>query len=166
MHVQLAPIDIVFGVIIGGASLRGALKGFVTETLSVAAIVCGVGAAVVLHKLAAGYLDGIWGASRWNQLVAFLAVFVAVYVVAKILEGTLHRLFETLRLQNLDRVLGLILGVVEGVVAVGLVLFLLLWQPFFDAGGLLQASTITRLLMPYLPSPGDFTVPEIRIQDV
>lgn len=166
MEIQLVPVDIMFGILILGASVRGASKGFITEAVSVASFVCGLSAAIVFHRVVASYLADVWGDSRWNSLVAFLLIFVAVYVLARILEGILHRFFEALRLERLDRVLGLMLGTIEGVLVVAVVIAVMLWQPFLEIDGLLDHSTVVRVLTPYLHSLADFNLPSLYVNDV
>jgi membrane protein required for colicin V production len=49
-----------------------------------------------------------------------------------------------------DRFLGFILGLAEGVVAVSLILLLLTVQPLFDEGPLLRGSVFSEFLLPLI----------------
>ena len=163
---SISIIDIGFIIIIVIAAIRGAFRGFVAEFLSMAAIIiAGVGA-IFLSKNIAPLLQSIWGESVWNQIVAFLILFLVFYLVVKLLEVILHRLFEFLHLQKLDRVMGFLLGIVEGVLITVIGIFLLSWQPFFEAEEILTKSVLTQLLLPILPPTSIIPLPKVIIGDV
>jgi membrane protein required for colicin V production len=162
----IAPLDIFFFVIIVAAAVRGVIRGFVTESLAMAALILGVAMAVVFARPVAEQLAGLWGESMWNYVAGFALVFLAVYLVVKLLEGLLQRLLETLSLRPVDRLLGLVLGAGEGLLLVAIVLFLLNWQPFFNAQVLLDESLFAALLLPLLPPPSNLSVPQTGGADV
>jgi len=148
-----ATIDLVFAVLIVVLAVRGAIRGFVAEFGSVAALFLGLGGAIALYKSVAALLGKWFGTSLWNPLIGFLVVFLLIYLVVKLLERLLAALFDKLNLERLDRAIGLFLGLAEGLLLAGVLLFLLNWQPFFDTRGLLQDSLFARFLSPLLPSP-------------
>ena len=63
--------------------------------------------------------------------------------------------FESDIMKGLDRALGFIFGVVEGVVYVSLILVVLYAQPWFNVSGLLQNSFFNNLLGTLLSAPAD-----------
>ena len=148
-----AAIDIVFLVLIVVLAIRGAIRGFVTEIGSVAALVVGLGGAILFYKPLAALIGRLFGISMWNPLIAFLILFLILYLVIKLLEHLLHAMFDKLNLERLDRAIGFFLGLAEGLLAVCVLLFLLNWQPLFDARKLLEHSLFARVLSPILPSP-------------
>ncbi len=150
---SFAAVDLVFGVLIVILAVRGAIRGFVAEFGSVAALFLGLGGAIALYKAVALLLGKWFGTSLWNPLIAFLVVFLLIYLVVKALERLLAALFDKLELERLDQAIGLFLGLAEGLLLVGVLLFLLTWQPFFDTRGLLRDSLFARILSPLLPSP-------------
>ena len=149
-------LDIVFALIILLASIRGAVRGFVSEVLSMASVILAVAAAVLFSSHLAALISEIFGASIWSQVIAFLALFVVVYLIVKLLEGLLHSGVEKLHLRKLDRVLGFLLGIAEGFLVVFVALFLLHLQPFFDVRSLLQGSLFARFLIPLLVPAHDW----------
>jgi len=151
--VSFATIDIVFAILIVVLAVRGAIRGFVAEFGSVAALFLGLGGAIALYKSLAVLLGRWFGVSIWNPLIAFLVLFLLIYLVVKALERLLAALFDKLDLERLDRAVGLFLGLAEGLLLVGVLLFLLNWLPFVDTRGLLRDSLFARLLSPLLPSP-------------
>ena len=149
---KINPLDIVFIVLISAAAIRCAFKGFVAEVMSFAALILGVVAAVFFSKAGATLIDTYIGFSNWNQIIAFLIIFVAVYLFVKLLEGILHRLFDKIHLEKLDRVLGFFLGLAEGGLAVALLVYLMRVQPIFDMEALLSNSTIARFVLDIIPA--------------
>jgi membrane protein required for colicin V production len=146
-------IDIIFAILIMILAVRGAIRGFVAEFGSVAALFLGLGGAIALYKSVAALIGKWFGVSLWNPLIGFLVVFLLIYLVVKLLERLLAALFDKLDLDRLDRAIGLFLGLAEGLLLAGVLLFLLNWQPFFDTRGLLRDSLFARFLSPLLPSP-------------
>jgi len=164
--VSFEVIDIVFGLLIVIAAIRGAFRGFVTEVGSMAALILGFGGAIVFYKPVAGLLARQFGTSMWNQLIAFLVLFLILYLVVKLIERMLHNIIERLSLDRLDSALGFFLGIAEGLVVVAVVLFVVNWQPFFDPQKLLGNSFFARMLFPVLPSPERIFGPQVNIENV
>jgi membrane protein required for colicin V production len=96
-------------------------------------------------------IDTYVGFSNWNQIVAFLIIFLLVYLFVKLLEGILYRILDKIHLERLDRVLGLFLGLVEGGLAVMLVVYIMRVQPIFDLQPLLDDSVIARFVLEIIP---------------
>jgi membrane protein required for colicin V production len=159
-------IDIVFALLVIIAAIRGAFRGFVTEVGSMAALILGFGAAIVLYKPVALLLDRQFGASMWNQLIAFLILFLLGYVLVKLVQRMLQNIIDRLSLDRLDSALGFFLGLAEGLLVVGVVLFIINWQPFFDPGNLLGSSFFARMLFPVLPSPERIFGPRVVVENV
>lgn len=145
------PLDIVFGVVLLVAGVRCALKGFIAEAMSMAALILGVAAAVFFSKPGATLIAAYFGQSNWNQVIAFLILFLVVYLIVKILQRILQGLFERIHLDQLDRALGLFLGLAEGVLLVVLVVYVLQVQPLIDLSKLIRGSFIASTVLKYLP---------------
>ncbi len=84
-------------------------------------------------------------------MLSFLALFVIIYLAFKLSEGLLRRIIEKIWLANLDRALGLLLGIAEGISLIVLFLLLVYIQPFVLPERLIGGSIIAELLMPLLP---------------
>jgi membrane protein required for colicin V production len=159
-------IDIVFALLVIIAAIRGAFRGFVTEVGSMAALILGFGAAIVLYKPVAQLLDRQFGASMWNQLIAFLILFLLGYLLVKLVQRMLQNIIDRLNLDRLDSALGFFLGIAEGLLVVGVALFIINWQPFFDPKSLLGSSFFARMLFPVLPSPERIFGPRVFVENV
>jgi membrane protein required for colicin V production len=148
----IAGIDIVFLVIIALSLLRCATRGFISELLSMAALIFGMLFAIFFFKNAA-LLIRAWfmpGVKVVPEIIAFVALFIIVYIVVKIIEVTLLNIIQGIQLGGLDHLLGALFGVVEGIVVVCLLLFLISIQPFFDPDTVLEKSVLAKLLMPLI----------------
>jgi membrane protein required for colicin V production len=148
----LAIIDIIFLVIIGIFALRCALKGIVSELMSMAALVLGLLAAIFLFRKTAELIRGrfIPDVKILPEIVSFAAVFIAVFAVIKILETILKEIIIGIKLGGPDRFFGFFLGIAEGLVIVCLLLFLINVQPFVEPTLVLEGSLFADILMPFI----------------
>ena len=148
---NISVLDIFFGVIILVAMIRCIIKGFIAEFLSVAALILGIAGAILFSGGGADLLRRYTGIERFAQLAAFLIIFLLVYLFTKLFEGLLQRLFARLELEKIDRSLGFFLGLLEGALAVAVIVLVLELQPFFPAEELLEESFIGRTVLRFLP---------------
>ncbi len=149
---ELSGFDIVGIVIIVFFALRTGIRGFVKELLSMAAVILGIAAAVLFSGVASAYLEPQFGIEApWSQIVAFLGLFVAVYIIVKLFESALNRIMEKINLAGLDHALGILLGIAEGLLLVLIILTVLQWQSIFDVDAMIRESQFARLLLPLLP---------------
>ncbi len=163
---DLAIIDLFFILLMLAAAIRGTFRGFVAEAGSMAALILGIGGGLLFARKLGQVLAGFMGESVWNQIIAFLALFMLIYLLVKLVEKMLHGLFDKLNLNRLDRVLGFFLGIAEGILFIGLILFVLVWQPFFDLADVLSSSIFFRVLFPLLPSTSIFSGSEAIFNNV
>jgi membrane protein required for colicin V production len=84
------------------------------------------------------------------DVLAFIALFLIIFVLIRILELMLKEIIEGIKLGGADRFLGLIFGLAEGIIVVSLILFVLTIQPLFDPASLLNNSIFARLLLPLI----------------
>ncbi|MQY76351.1 MAG: CvpA family protein [Spirochaeta sp.] len=159
MVVNFSLIDIIIMLVIIAAAIRGTMKGFVAESASMAALILGIGGAILFSRKLSLALEKYLGRTAWNQIITFLLIFLVIYIAIKLLEGILHAIFEKLNLNKLDSALGFFLGIAEGLLVGGLALFVLNWQPIFETHEILRNSLFYRLLLPFLPRTDIFFTP-------
>jgi len=149
---SFSAIDYVFVGLITLLMIRCYLRGFISELLSMAALVLGLLTALFFHKNGGAYLrERFWhDLNVIPEIVAFVGLFVIVFLVVKIIEKILTNIINTVSLTTIDSILGLILGLIEGITIVSLFVFILKIQPLFDASELLQNSFFARLLLPII----------------
>jgi len=148
----LVGIDIVFLVIIAVSALRCAARGFVSEILSMAALIFGILAALFFFRQGGALVRGWFmpDVQIVPEIIAFIAFFLIVYITVKIVEITLKSIIEGIRLGGLDHLLGFFIGCVEGIVIVCLILFLISIQPFVDSNVVLEKSILAKILLPLI----------------
>jgi membrane protein required for colicin V production len=143
-------LDIVCGIIVLFMLLRGLLRGALAEIFSVGAIIAGIAAAVIFSARVGILVEAHIGFNNWGRVIAFMALFLVTYIVMKIMEKALRGFIERVNLQNLDKAVGLFLGLVEGAALAALVIFLLRLQPVFEVRGILAGSLCVKILDPLL----------------
>ncbi|MCL2191405.1 MAG: CvpA family protein [Treponema sp.] len=149
---SFAVIDFVFAGVIVLFILRCAVRGFVSEIMSLAALAFGLLSAIFFFRTVGQFVRERFmpDVSVFPEVIAFVALFLLVFVLARIVESILNGIIRGFNLDGLDRFLGVILGFAEGVVVVCLILFLMNIQPFFDPDILLGNSFFADLLMPFI----------------
>jgi len=151
-------LDWIFIVVLAILGIRCMAKGFVAEILSVASVLGGLLAGLLLYK-PAGELFVSWGLSSQPAalpgVLGFVAAFLAAYLVVKLVERLLREGIEEAELGGIDRFLGLVLGLAEALVLVALVLVLMsLLEPAFKSvpgyAKLLSGSAFARFILPII----------------
>lgn len=153
---DVSGVDIVFIVILLFTTIRAGIRGFVRELMSMAAVILGITAAVVFSGIAAASLSRYVESEAWSQVIAFLGLFLVVYVMVKIFETALDRLVDRINLDSLDHALGFFLGLVEGLVVVFVLLLVLQIQPFIAPDRIITESVFAHFLLPLLPFAAEF----------
>lgn len=144
---NIAPIDVVFIVIILVLVANGAIRGFIALFFGKAAFWVGFAAGIVCNTPVAQILLQWIPVVILAKIAAFLLLFIITYVVIKLVEKILGWIFKGNILKSLDRSLGFFFGLVEGLLVVVLILFLLNLQPWIDVGGLLQDSIFNKIFI-------------------
>jgi membrane protein required for colicin V production len=150
-------LDVVFLLILAILVIRGALRGFVIEISTMAAPLLGIFCAVLFSNLLAGFIELLTGLknSVWNYIIAFLVIFLFAYLCVFFIQGILQNIVAKLELHNLDRVLGALLGFIEGILVIALVLILAHWISIEGIKRIFDNSFFFNLLKPFIPSVYD-----------
>lgn len=146
-------IDWVFLAIVILLAARCFVRGFIEELLSVAAIAGGFVAALFLYRKGGELIRTQLKIESFPEVLAFIAIFLVAFLIVKLIEHMIREGLEATNLENTDRVLGLFLGAVEGMILVSLILVALQLQPLFDADKLLKNSFFAKTLLPLI-GPG------------
>ncbi|MCL2067767.1 MAG: CvpA family protein [Treponema sp.] len=153
---DFAAVDIIFIALIVLFTVRCALRGFIGEFMSMASVVLGLLAALYFYKkggelIRSKYLPDM---KILPLVIAFVALFVIVFITIRFLEKLLADVIDGIRLGDADRFLGILFGFVEGVIVVSLVLFIFSIQPLFDPDSILANSFFARVLLPLITGAG------------
>ena len=149
---DIAIIDIVFFAIVAILTLRCAVRGFVSELMSMAAMILGLFTSIFFFRSGATIIRGRFlpGMMIIPEIIAFVLLFLIVFAAAKLIEMLLKSIIEAIQFGGADRFLGILFGFAEGIVIVCLLLFLINIQPFFDPASLLRGSIFAELLLPFI----------------
>lgn len=151
-------LDWIFVVLLVLIGARCMIKGFIAEVLSVAAVLLGLLAALFLYK-SAGQVFVAWGLKPQPEilvaLLGFAAVFLVAFLVVKLIERLLKEGIEAAELGGVDRALGLLLGLAEGLILVSLILVAMsLLEPALKSvagySKLVNDSFFARLILPVI----------------
>jgi len=160
MPYSYAPIDIVFLLILLFFTVSAAARGLIKEFFGKAAFVAGIVAAVLCTPLLEPFVgDGIRNA-LFAKVVSFLLIFIIAFLVVKIVQEIVSRIFSGDILQGLDRALGFVFGIVEGLAVISLVIVALKVQPWFDTRPLFDSSIFYRIL------DGVIRISETKLQEL
>ena len=143
-------IDYIFAGLILLMVVHGYIKGFIAELFSWAAMILAIWAAVLLNTTGAAFIRErfMQNVRVVPEILALVAVFVLVMIVAKILEQVLKEVVSGANLGFLDRILGAVFGLVEGLAFTVLIIFVLRSiRPIIDTSGLLGESIFARYLL-------------------
>ncbi|MCL1817342.1 MAG: CvpA family protein [Spirochaetaceae bacterium] len=141
-------LDIVLALVVLFMLLRGLLRGALAELFSVGAIVGGIAAAIIFCGPVGVVVEERLGLNGWGNIIAFLGLFIVTYLVMKVAQKILRGFVENINLQNLDKALGLFLGLIEGLALAALIVFVLRLQPLVDLRDVLAGSLSVRVLDP------------------
>ncbi len=109
-------LDWVLAVVVVSSVVAAALKGFVRELISLAAMVVGLLVAALGYQRTAIWFDDLTRSHEVALGVAFLALFVGVLIIGALVSFLARKLIQKVGLQWFDRFLGALFGLVRGVV--------------------------------------------------
>jgi len=167
---SLEVIDIIFIIIILITGIGGFKKGFFSQIITAAGIVIGLILAYFFSDDLLPYISNITGEREWNNIFSFILIFIVVTIVTLLVNKLLESALENLGTENIDKMLGFIFGLVQGVFACVIVTIILTAQPFFDPDPIFRDSVIGSKIVSalpafeeYIPSGQDF-LDEIEIE--
>ncbi|MCL2557794.1 MAG: CvpA family protein [Treponema sp.] len=156
-------VDFVFIGIIVLFALRCATRGLVGEAASLGALAAGVLAGIFFFRAAGALVRErlMPEVAVAPEIIAFIGLFLIAFLIMKLLGAVLGEVIRGLSLQWLDRLLGALLGVAEGIIIASALLALLAVQPLFDPGAALWDSFFANLILPLIFGSGFFNIDEL-----
>jgi membrane protein required for colicin V production len=117
--------DLIVGLALAASGLIGYVRGATREVTTVIALILAAMISVVGLRFT-GPIAGHFIATPWMaHLAALLALFVAAYIVLRLIGGALTRGVQRTGLSGLDRTLGLAIGLVRGLIVIGAFMLLI-----------------------------------------
>ena len=145
-----APIDIVFLIIVLFFTILAASRGLIKEFFSRAAFIAGIAAAVIFTPRLESFVYNSMHNALLAKIISFLLIFVIAFLAVKIVQHIVGKVFSGEIMKGLDRSLGIIFGIVEGLAVVALILIIIEMQPWFKFDALLENSFFSNLLNPVI----------------
>lgn len=151
-----APIDIVFLIVILFFALTALSKGFVKELFSKVSITGGLAAAIFFAPKLDIYVSQTINNSIVSIVLSFALIFIVVFLTISIIQHFVAKVFEGEIMKGLDRSLGFILGIAEGIVCCIFIISLLKTQRFFNCSELIENSLFCRIFGNFFVIPNDY----------
>lgn len=120
----LTALDIIVLLLVGGAALLGARRGFVAEVLSMFAWVAIVAMLKLFHVALAAKLAGTIGTASGAAVAAFAIIAGGTYLGGKLVANAIGKRTRTSILGPVDRALGFGFGALKGLILASLAFLL------------------------------------------
>jgi len=118
-------IDLILGIILIIAAIQGFRKGFIIEAASLAALILGIWGAIKFSDWTAGYISKTFNYhSDSLGIIAFLLTFIGIVVLIHVLGKILDNTIKAVALGFLNRLAGIIFGVLKTAVILSILLLL------------------------------------------
>lgn len=125
-------LDIVIALVVLLYLVDGSNRGALRSVLSLAGFFAAVYLASHLYQPIGSVLRMVIGNSTWADFVAFVVVLVIITGIAAALGSLSIRYLRLPKKNNLDRLVGAVLGFIEGLLVVQLFLILFVKFPVWE----------------------------------
>ena len=142
--------DIIFLVLTLFFVIKSFFKGFLSEFMSMAALICGITVGMMFKDKLAPMLADLVKSTTWRPVAAFFILFIGTYILIKITEILLKNIITKIQLNSLDRILGIVWGVLEAAVIITLIVFLIYALQFEPGMNFLKKSEIANYALEFL----------------
>jgi len=103
-------LDLIFGVIILLAIIKGYQRGLIVGVFSLVAVIIGLAAALKLSTVVAGYIGkAVKVSDQWLPVISFVAVFLIIVVLIRLVAKMIEKTAEIAMLGWLNKLGGIIL---------------------------------------------------------
>ncbi|MDR1860416.1 MAG: CvpA family protein [Bacteroidales bacterium] len=133
-------IDIIIGIVLLAAAVRGFRKGLIHEVATLVAIVLGIWGALHFSDLTADWLRNTFG---WDfkllnwvaYLVTFLIIVVLIYYFGKLIDS----IVKAAKLSFINKILGLLFSLLKSALIISALLFV--YEGFDPEGRIIAPET-------------------------
>lgn len=118
-------IDLTLGLLLIIAAIQGFRKGFIIELASLAALVLGIWGGIKLSDMTAHFITKHTGyTSDYLNIIAFFVTFIIIVILIHIMGKALDSIVKVVMLGFLNRLAGIIFGVLKAAVVLSVLLLL------------------------------------------
>ena len=132
-------LDIIIAIILILFAIGGWRNGIIKEAFSLVAFILGIYGALKLSDWVGGLLGKLINVSpEWMSVISFIIVFIALALLISWLGNLISDLFASMNLGLVDKLGGLVFGIAQGFLLVGVLILLL---DFFGIKDVLNKET-------------------------
>jgi len=132
-------LDIIIAIILILFAIGGWRNGIIKEAFSLVAFILGIYGALKLSDWVGGLLGKLINVSpEWMSVISFIVVFIALALLISWLGNLISDLFASMNLGLVDKLGGLLFGIAQGFLLVGVLILLL---DFFGIKDVLNEET-------------------------
>lgn len=124
-------IDIILLGIILIFVLTGIIRGFIKEIFGKVSVVAAIFFGIIFTPVLEKSLITLVKQPLLCKILSFLLIFVIVFLIVKIVQHILQKIFSGEILKGLDRTLGAVFGLLEGLVICYFIILVLEIMPFW-----------------------------------
>ena len=136
-------LDIILCIIIGFFVIRGIMRGATREIFSLLALIVSYIVSCRYYSYIAQFLQSSIHISWEQKIIAFVAIFIVVYLCIKIIGWLLIQYIRSIKLSPIDRMLGAFAGAAKGyLIACFVIMLLIIMLP--QGNRLIADSSISR----------------------
>ncbi len=150
---NLPIIDLIFLGIILVCAIVALIRGFINELFGMGVPVISAWVAILFYSRLVPVFDPLVKIHVLAVVISFLIFFAGIFIILKILQLLIKKIFSAKIFTSLDRILGFVFGLVEGLAIVAIVLIILSAQSWFDVSELLNGSIFYKMLSGVLAVP-------------
>lgn len=120
----MTALDILVIILVGYLGVRGGMRGFVTEAMSLVAWVVAIAAVKLTHPQVAYALEGVVGTQSGAAVLAFALIFGITFMIGRYAANRMGTASKSSILGPFDRVLGFGFGAIKGLIGASLIFLL------------------------------------------
>lgn len=153
-------IDLIYTLIILFFALIGLFNGFINEVFKKISVLLSLCIGFVFSGNCAPFFKTWIKNDTICTIVAFIALFIISYIVIRILQMILDKIFSQEILKGLNRFLGFVFGIAEGLLVICVVMIFAKSQKWFNLSVLTDGTFYYGILK------GIIEVPVSRLQGI
>jgi membrane protein required for colicin V production len=144
------PFDVLIAVINGFCLIRGIFRGLIKELSSIAGVLAGFYAAYSYYAYLAKLLSHYLSFSAYSEIISFLVIFCAVFIIISILGVIIKYVSSISSLGWVDRISGAGFGLIKGLL-ITFILFIA-FTTFLPKNNTLMKKSLLAPHLSYVPA--------------
>ncbi len=115
-------LDIILGLLLLSGIVSGYKNGIIGEVATLAALILGIWGAVKFSWWTADMLLDLGVKSDYMHIISFIVTFILIVVAIQLLAKFLSKLLETMALGFVNRLAGMVVGIIKAALIVSVIL--------------------------------------------